>query len=1152
MRTVPLSSIYEVTMSETKKPSIQFASLHGHTTFSVSDGLDYPEEHIEFASGNGLTGIAFTEHGNMNSLSYAYAKAKKLKEAGSDFRVMYGIEAYVHPNIDEWRQERVKIKEAADAKKDETEEENGLVVEDEQETKKGIRSTLNKRSHLVLVAQNQKGLNNLFKLVSNSYSGDNFYRFPRIDYSMLKENNEGIIASSACLGGILSNDYWDNIEKGRDAVYRAMEKTVETMMDIFGDRFYGELQWANYAEQHIVNQFIIELSKQYGFKLISTCDSHFPSPDKWKDREIYKMLGWMGKRKDEIKIDALPQTLEEMEYQLYPKNGDELYESYRTFSKRLGFSYDDNLILESIERTADIAKNRIEHFLPENNVKLPSFVVPEGESADSALVKMSIELLKKRGLHTEKVYVDRLKEELHTIKDRGFSKYFLTMKIISDKSRSMNLCGGGRGSGAGSLVSYLLNITEVDPIKYKLQFSRFIRKTAKDWPDIDFDTSNAMAVKDAMIEEYGANRVVPISNYNTLQIRSLVKDISKLYEIPFQEVNEVTSNMLDEAIPECKKIHGITAGVYNPTWQELKEHSYSLQQYLKKYPNVATHVETLQGQIRSISRHAGGVLFADNLNENMPLIKSGGVTQTPWTEGQTVRHLEPLGFIKFDVLGLKTLLVIEDTIRHILKRAGNANPTFQDIKAWYDEHIHAEKIDLGDQQVYENIFHKGRFVGTFQFTGRGAQNFCMDARPTNITDLSAITSIYRPGPMTANVDKKYVDAKNDPSSVHYVHPLFKEVTEETYGYLVFQEQISLLAHKLGKDISLDEGNELRKVLTKKGTGKEAEVKNKLYKKFIDGCVEKGLGEEKADELWKTMEFFSGYGFNLSHATCYSIISFQCAWLWYYYPVEWLAAFLTHEPEDRKQDAISLAKRYGYKVKGIDINRSTAQWEVADDKTLVQPLSSVKGIGDAAVAEIVRCRPFKTIEDLLFREGMAHNKVNKRVLDALCRVGGLDDLVDSRFTGLKHFWSAIVVDRPKTPKKLMENIEKYKPEGDFTPDEKLEFLITLTGTFPITTILSDKIVEKLEEKNILPISQLEEKQGLVWLVPRKIEEKSTKNGRIFWIVSVTDSSGSLTEVKFWGVNRKKDILYQNKPYLCKVEKDKWGFSVRSFENVRMLG
>jgi DNA polymerase III alpha subunit len=265
----------------------------------------------------------------------------------------------------------------------------------------------------------------------------------------------------------------------------------------------------------------------------------------------------------------------------------------------------------------------------------------------------------------------------------------------------------------------------------------------------------------------------------------------------------------------------------------------------------------------------------------------------------------------------------------------------------------------------------------------------------------------------------------------------------------------------------------------------------------------------------------------------------------------MAAFLTNEPEDRKQDAIALAKRYGFKIKDLNINLSSVEWEVADDKTLIQPLSSVKGVGDAAIQEIVRCRPFKNIEDLLFREGMSYSKVNKKVLDALCRSGGLSDLVDDRFTGLKHFWSAVIVDRPKTPKKFLENVEKYKPEGDFTQDEKLEFTIALTGTFPIASILNERILEKLEEKNILPISQLEEKSGLVWIVPRKIHEKASKNGRIFWVVEVTDSSGAISEVKMFGVNKKKDILYQNKPYLCKVEKDRWGYSVRGFENVRML-
>jgi len=311
------------------------------------------------------------------------------------------------------------------------------------------------------------------------------------------------------------------------------------------------------------------------------------------------MLGWMGKKKDEIKIDALPSTLEEMEYQLYPKNGDELFASYKRFSSNLGFSYDDKLVEESIWRTSEIVKNRVENYSPDTSVKLPNFVVPDGQTADETLVKYSIDALKNTGLYKDSDYVARLKEELHTIKDRGFSKYFLTMKKISDKVSDVQLVGSGRGSGAGSLVSYLLGITQVDPIKYKLQFSRFIRKNAKDFPDIDYDCADPMEVKEMFIKEFGENTVVPISNWNTLQVRSLVKDISKLYQIPFQEVNEVTSKMQAEAIPVCKRIHGITAGVYNPTWEELKEHSPSLCGYLQKYPHVATHVENLQGQIRS-------------------------------------------------------------------------------------------------------------------------------------------------------------------------------------------------------------------------------------------------------------------------------------------------------------------------------------------------------------------------------------------------------------------------------------------------------------------------------------------------------------------------------------------------------------------------
>ncbi len=1144
-------------MTERKKPSIPFVSLHSHDTMSVYDGFGYPEDHINFSYENGLDGIAFTNHGNANSLSYAFAKSKIMKSEGkTDFKVMFGVEAYIHPDISSWKQEYTKHKEDIKLSK-EIDDDTGTIVEDEKETKKNIKSTLNKRGHLVLVAQNQIGLNNIYKLISESYTGDNFYRYPRMDFKLLKQYNEGIIASSACLGSSLAQDMWENLEKGNEAVLNSMGKTVESLIDIFGDRFYGELQWANYKEQHIYNQFIIELSKRYGFELVSTVDSHFPRPDLWKDREIYKMLGWMGKRKDEIKIDALPKTLQEMEYQLYPKNGDELYASYKHFSDGLGFSYNDKLIEESIIRTAEIAKNRIENFVPDTTIKLPSFVVPDGITADAALAKMAVENLKLSGLYKDQEYVDRLKMELHTIKDRNFSKYFLTMKKVVDEAKQLQLCGSGRGSAAGSLLSYLLNITEVDPIKYKLQFQRFLRSTSVDMPDIDFDLSDPQEFKQYLADKWGRNKVVPISNYNTLQLRSLIKDLGKLYEVPFQEVNDVTSKMLNEAIPECKKEHGITAGVYNPTYEELLKYSPTLIEFLKKYPQISESVKNLQSNVRSVSVHAGGVVIADDLDKHLPLISRDGKYQTPWTEGQTVRHLEPNGFVKFDLLGLSTLRMIETCIKHILKRKHGINdPTFADIKKYYDDNLNANKIDLNDQNVYKNVFHNANFIGIFQFTNSNAQKFCSDAKPKNIIDLSAITSIYRPGPLSANVDKKYIEAKNDPSSIKYLHPLVEEVTRDTFGMLVFQEQISFLSHKLGKDISLDEGNELRKVLTKKGTGKEAEVKQKLYSKFIDGCLEKGLTLSDAESLWKNMEFFSGYGFNLAHAVCYSVISYQCAWLFNYYPSEWVCSFLDKEPEDRKESAIAMAKSYGFNIKKLDINNSGISWEVDpnDSKTLIQPLTSIKGLGETAINEIVTNRPFKNIEDVLFNVKIKYNKLNKKALDALTRTEAMNCLVDSRFTGLKHFWSAAVVDRPKTLKKFQENIEKYRPEGDFSDEEKIDNMVSLSGIYPIHLVLDPQILKRLEEKNIPQISDHQQELGdAVWFITRSVEEKKTANGKIYWILTVTDMTNQLTTIKCWGIDPKKDNLWMNRPYLAKLQKDNWGFSTRSLKhNFRLLG
>ena len=1146
-------------MTEKKIP---FVGLHAHSVAgSIFDAIGYPDEHMDFCYENGGEALALTDHGNMNGFSHQFLHWQKMKAEGKEFKPIFGVEAYFLPSIEEWREEYDRIKADAKlaktlAKKGDT---SGATVEDEEASKKAVKSVINRRRHLVLLAQNQTGLNNLFKLISESYKEENFYRYPRVDYRLLDKYSEGVIASSACLGGPYAGNYWANREEGPDAVRAAMRETSKEFVKIFGDRWYGELQWNNIPEQHELNQYIIETCKEFDITLISTADSHYPNNEAWKDRELYKRLGWLGKGTPAWAEDntELPEGVEEIGYELYPKNGNQMWDAYKYYSKIGGHEYDDELVMNSITETHNIAFNRVEDFIPDTTVKLPDFVVPAGFTDAEALVNYALEGLRQRGLHDNKEYTDRLQMELDVIEDRGFSKYFLTMKAISDKANEVQLTGPGRGSAAGSLAAYVLGITQIDPIKYGLLFERFLRKDATDYPDIDYDVAEPMELKEMLMDDWGKNSVVPISNWNTLQLKSLIKDISKFYGIEFTEVNKVTSNMIFEATPAAKAKHGIKAGVYTPTWEEVMELSPSLRGFLIKHPHIKTHVEALVGQVRSCSRHAGGVLIADDLNEHMPIISSGGVRQSPWSEGQNVRHLEPLGFIKFDLLGLSTLRMIEGAIRHILKRHHNVpEPTFEDVKKFYDKNLHPDVIDFEDPAVYRNIFQRANFAGIFQFTEQRAQEFCANAKPKSLVDISAITSIYRPGPLSANVHEQYIQAKSMPHEIDYLNEHVEDVTKETYGFLIFQEQIALLAHKLGKDLTLDEGNMLRKVLTKKGTGKGAKLKNQLKQKFVNGCVEKGIRHSEAEDMWERFEYFSGYGFNKSHAISYSAISFQCAWLYNYYPVEWMASFLDKEPEKRKEKAINIAKQNGFEIVEADVNTSSFVWEIDPDnpKRLVQPLAGLKGLGDAAIEQIVANRPFNDIEEFLFHDDIVYSKLNKKALDVLCRSGALNNLMDDRFSGRKHFWSAVAVERVYSKKKFLENIENYKDEEDFSVAEEIDNLTTLTGIFPMHLVMTPEVRARLEANYVPPISDYDPELGLVWFIPREIIRKKTKNGKPYWIVAVVDSNSVLTKFRCWGIIEGKDRIHLNRPYMGKLDFDPaWGFSTRSIKrNLRLLG
>jgi len=1236
---------------ERKKSKLKFVSLHGHDVLgSPLDAIGYPSEYMDFAYENGMDAIAFTNHGNCNGLSYQALHIKEMKKQGKDFKTIYGVEAYYHPDLDKWREDYKAFKELKKDDKDDDEEAT-LNFEDEE---RDYKRAVNRRHHLALLAQNQKGLNNIFSLVTKSYRDENFYRFPRIDKKLLREHGEGIIVTSACLSGPLSGDFWRNRHKGGTAVKEAMRQTCKDFMEMFGDKFYGEIQFHDIIEQHIINLYVIELSREMGFPLVATCDHHYPRPELWKTRYLYKNL---LRKSDEDKV--LPDSVDEVGYDLYPRNGDQLFDYFKTNATKLGVleCYDIEEVKQAIETSYHIAHDRIEDFFPENKIKLPDFVIEKGKTPEQQLYEETrkgfAEKMKKGLIPDPEKYAKRIAHELGIIRQRGFEEYFLTMKWVVDFAWQNHFVGPGRGSGVGSVVDYLLGITTIDPVKYDLLFSRFLNEpeylgpvhesgveidtevisvalrsretikatpgsmlkvngrykaiehvcrgdvingqkvlgTVKDkarykirhipentekeldgilWlnpnpsslPDIDLDFSRPLELKQSLIDEKGSTCVVPITNYTRLKPKSTIKDVGRWLGLEFSEVNKVTKKMVHEATGPAKRAKGMTAGAYEPTLEEIEMYSNTYQRFCRQHPEISELAKNLISQVRSISRHAGGVVISNDLTSKMPLIRSKGVTQTPWSEGQTVRHLEPLGFVKFDILGLTTLEIIEKCIHNILKyRKGIKNPTFEQIKEWYEDNISMDAIDVDDQRVYKNVFHEGKWAGVFQFTEAGAQEFCTRMKPESILDLTAITTIQRPGPLSAGVDADYKDAKDNPHNVFYYNDIHKKYTEETHGFLLYQEQIAMLAHELGEGITLKEGNKLRKILTKKGNPSVEATKKKIYTKFITGCVNKGMTELQANELWETFIYFSGYGFNKSHAVAYASISYQCAYLLTYFEAEWLAAYLDAQDktnEKKKLEAISTAKSLGYTIGPIDVNKSTGSWGVGEDKELVQSFITIKGFGEATVEELDKHRPFTSIEDLLYREEVNRQRLDISKIDTLCRIEALDSIIknDDRFTGYKHLWCSIN-QKPKQKKKetfddvckrFAEVVEKCDFEGDFSRLEKINNRIALTGNYPVDLIVSPVVVSVLDEMGIPPISEQKKSGEKCWFVVTDTLEKKTRGGKPYLVLTVIDSSYETRQVNLWGYNPKRDHVKEHVLYVAAPRyQPEWGHSFNGFRD-----
>ena len=1175
----------------------RFVGLHAHCgTGSPYDGLGYPNQHIDFVLNNEMNAWALTDHGNGNGLAHAHAYAKSLKKKGVDYRQLYGVEFYFVPSLSDWRVQyenhREEVRAARSIKKaqevtdinSEDEITGGLVIENEDETKSDYdheKNNWKRRYHLVVFARDNVGLQNLFTLVKRSYT-EGFYRFPRIDFDMLKQHGEGLIVSTACVGGYPTSI----IAKGETAgksereILLDLENMSDRFIDSVGrDNFNLEIQFNALSFQHNTNKYLLGLSEKTGIPLVATADSHYYSRDMWEARELYRKLGRMGARGDAM--PKLP-SFEDLKCELYPKNASQMWEEFNKYVDNPDYSFykgKERMVADAIERSYDIAWDQCKEIWFDDSAKLPSFDSP-GNPAFNQLAKRVKESLISEGLHENKEYVERAKSELEDIKYLGFENYFLTMTKVFDLASQRTIIGPGRGSGAGSLVNYLLGITTTDPIKYGLLWERFLHRAKAGWPDIDTDAGDRDVLIESSRELFGEESVVPVSNFNTLKLKSLVKDVSKFYGIDFGEANGMTNTLEKDVMHKAMGDHE-EKSTYVLTHEDCMKYSSAYRDFMEKYPKVDEHVQNLFMESRSIGRHAGGVLICPDLEKHMPVIKVRGELQTPWSEGMNFRHLETNGFLKFDFLGLTTLKMVEDCISLILRKQGVENPTFGDISKYFDNNLNCRYNDLDDSNVWEHVYHKGRFVQIFQFTQQGARKFCVSAKPRTIEELATITAIYRPGPLSAHVDKKYVKTKKSVESgnpIKYDHPVIEEILGETYGFISFQEQFMLLAQKLA---GFDKGasDKMRKTLVKKSLDSNAgkvQERIDLRKKFVDGAVEvSDMDRERAEKLYETIEFFSGYGFNKSHAVSYAIDSYYSAWLHTYFEKEWLATCLqTQNGSNKFGKIISEIKSLGYKILSPDINASSDVWVYSEDREgFVPPLTAIKGVGSAAVSEIMKRRPFSNIDSILFTEDgrWKPSKMNKTCFDSLCKVeafgsieemksgviqnhnqlhqiivGNYDTIKKGRHGMTKTACKRVMKEQGSIPVFIDEKIIDTDGTRDWTRSEKITNSISLMESADETLVFPEKIMDRIKKANVPAVTSLsDDGAGIVWFCIQSIEERQTKNGKVFYRMRVCDNEFNTSWLRVWTKFKELPDLYTM--WIAEVKNSKgWGSSTSSYK------
>ena len=935
----------------------EITNLHQHSCFSFQDGVCTPEEIVAAAKAKGLKSIAITDHGHTHAHARFFLEGKK-----QGVRTLLGTEAYVIHDLAEWR--AMKDKLALEKKKESEEVEFDL---DKAAQDKANRRVLYRKGHLVLIAQNRTGLANIYNLTFKAHK-HGYYQKPRMDKRMLADHSQGVIASSACMGGVISQKLW-GLER-KEVEWDEVVREAREFAEIFPGRFFLELQSNEASGQKFINEHLVRLHRETGIPLNVTMDAHYVNPDDWQAQQILHLL-LTHRGKTGLTLGNLPPDYRFDVRSLYVKSAEELWESFRRNNPEvpedlLNAAFDNTLLADSL----------VETFEPDTAMRLPS--LPYEDTFKELLIS-SREGLKRRGLEGDDRYVERLGYELGVIKQKGLANYFLVVRNIVDAAKKEMLIGPGRGSAAGSLICYLTGITNIDPIEHKLMFERFINLDRIETPDIDLDFQDVDRVKDILRRDFGEDNVACISTYGTNQIKGLLKDVCRVYDIDHNEVNRINGQIEREMKALYKE--GETRSAITIKLEDIYRLSPTFNAFLQEHPQIERAVQSLYGREHHVGRHASGVIIGDDLPSETSVFVSKGVVQASFTDGIVNKSASNMGLVKFDILGLATLDVISYACRLI---AARTNRTYEQVL----QEIDPKTMDFNDINVMKTVFWEGNMTGIFSVTSQGMMKLFQQVKPTCFEDVAATCALFRPGPLGSGMDQMYARRKNGLEEVRYDHPILEDIMKDTYGCLVYQEQMLEVGRRMGK-MSWKDTNRLRKLFLKKDKSKQDDYikkeEDELKAKLVAGVVENGLTSEKGEELWEMLSKFGGYGFNASHAKAYGMVTMQTAYLRTHYPMEFFAALLTKGQAADLQTYVNDIRRQGFEIKPVDVNLSSVEHKI-EGNGIRLALSSIKGIGGSAVEKIVANQPYKSFVDFLLNSG-----TSKTIVDVLIKTGAFSEV-----------------------------------------------------------------------------------------------------------------------------------------------------------------